>query len=107
MPRPLQTIINIFYKKGVTKDDLKTHVDPIWADTGFRGGVGETPNYFKVMTPADTLALEAKRKQRKLNHVMFGKMVWDSLTSNFQIELMAKEANFKQGENFDRTLLWH
>eukprot|EP00957_Ditylum_brightwellii_P137345 10471277-Ditylum_brightwellii.AAC.1 len=65
------------------------------ANTVFRGGAGETPNYFKAMMPMDTPVLEAERNQRKLKHVMLGKMIWDSLTSNFQIELMAEETNFK------------
>eukprot|EP00957_Ditylum_brightwellii_P068574 5206272-Ditylum_brightwellii.AAC.1 len=38
---------------------------------------------------------------------MLGNMIWDSLTRKFQIELMAKEKNFKQGDNFDGALLWH
>eukprot|EP00957_Ditylum_brightwellii_P043426 3292609-Ditylum_brightwellii.AAC.1 len=40
-PRPPQTIVNIFNKKEVTKDDLKTHMDLVWAGTGFGGGAGE------------------------------------------------------------------
>eukprot|EP00957_Ditylum_brightwellii_P170994 13017195-Ditylum_brightwellii.AAC.1 len=83
------------------------HVDLVWASTGFGGGAGETPNYFKAMTPVDTLALEALRDQRKLMPVMLGNMIWDSLMSDFQIELMAKETNFKQGNNFDKALLWY
>eukprot|EP00957_Ditylum_brightwellii_P203199 15333623-Ditylum_brightwellii.AAC.1 len=59
------------------------------------------------MMPTDTPALEAARNQRKLKHVILGNMIWDSLMSKFQIELMAKEINFKQGDNFDRALLWH
>eukprot|EP00957_Ditylum_brightwellii_P131789 10050160-Ditylum_brightwellii.AAC.1 len=105
--RPPQTIVNIFNKKEVTKHNLKIHMDLVWANTGFRVGAGETPTYFKVMTPVDTPALEAKRNQRKLKHVMLGNMIWDILTSNFQIELMGKETNFKQGDDFDETLLWH
>eukprot|EP00957_Ditylum_brightwellii_P172373 13122578-Ditylum_brightwellii.AAC.1 len=103
----MQTIVNIFDKKEVTKDDLKMHMDLIWANTGFGGGAGEMPNYFKVMTLTDTPALEAKRNQRKLKHAMLGNMIWDSLTSNFQIKLIAKETNFKQGDDFDGALLWH
>eukprot|EP00957_Ditylum_brightwellii_P203939 15336852-Ditylum_brightwellii.AAC.1 len=107
VPRPPQTTGNIFDKKEVTKDALNTHVDIVWANTGFRGGVEETPNYFKAMMPMDTPALEAERNQRKLKHVILGNMIWYSLTSNFQIELMAKETNFKQGDDFDRAMLWH
>eukprot|EP00957_Ditylum_brightwellii_P033624 2549399-Ditylum_brightwellii.AAC.1 len=59
-----------------------------------------------MMTPADTPALNATRHQRKLKHVMLGNMIWDSLTSDFQIELMAKESSFKQGNYFDDTILW-
>eukprot|EP00957_Ditylum_brightwellii_P196991 15008196-Ditylum_brightwellii.AAC.1 len=64
-------------------------------------------SYLNVMTPADTPALEAKRNQRKLKDVMLGNMIWDSLTSNFQIKLMTKETNFKQGDNLNGALLWH
>eukprot|EP00957_Ditylum_brightwellii_P007067 535265-Ditylum_brightwellii.AAC.1 len=59
------------------------------------------------MAPAGGPALEAARNQKKLKHVVLGNMIWDSLTSNFQIELMAEESNFKQEDNFDGALLWH
>eukprot|EP00957_Ditylum_brightwellii_P117591 8968128-Ditylum_brightwellii.AAC.1 len=81
--RPPKTIVNIFEKKEVSKDILKAHVDLIWANTGHGGVAGETPNYFKAMTPADTPALNTARNQRKLKHAMLGNKTWDSLTSNF------------------------
>eukprot|EP00957_Ditylum_brightwellii_P140412 10698564-Ditylum_brightwellii.AAC.1 len=65
------------------------------------------PNNFKAMAPMDTLFLNMLRNQRKLKHVMLGNMIWDNLMSDFHIELIAKEMSFKQGDNFDSTLLWY
>eukprot|EP00957_Ditylum_brightwellii_P208060 15355667-Ditylum_brightwellii.AAC.1 len=106
-PRLPKMIVNIFKKKEVSKDTLKAHMDLVWANMGYGGVTGETPNYFKAKIPTDTPALNVLRNQRKLKHVMLGNMIWDSPTSNFQIELMAKQASFKQGNNFDDILLWY
>eukprot|EP00957_Ditylum_brightwellii_P112166 8552012-Ditylum_brightwellii.AAC.1 len=58
------------------------------------------------MALTNSPTLNAMRNQKKLKHIMLGNMIWDSLTSDFQIKLMAEETSFKQGNDFDSALLW-
>ena len=37
---------------------------------------------------------------------MSGKKLWDSLTSNFKIEIQGEQAKFKVGQEYDGPKLW-
>eukprot|EP00957_Ditylum_brightwellii_P066338 5035685-Ditylum_brightwellii.AAC.1 len=37
---------------------------------------------------------------------MLGKLLWNSLDSNFQLELLSHEDKYKVGGNIDGVLLW-
>eukprot|EP00957_Ditylum_brightwellii_P210311 15364826-Ditylum_brightwellii.AAC.1 len=43
--------------------------------------------------PTNATALNSSRNQRKLKQVVLENMIWDSLTSDFQIKLMIEEKN--------------
>eukprot|EP00957_Ditylum_brightwellii_P020856 1573248-Ditylum_brightwellii.AAC.1 len=77
---------------------MKEHVDLVWSNTGHRA---DNLKYFEVYgasLPGDTTASMAKRNARKLKHLMFGKLLWNSFTSKFQ-------EKFKRGGSHDRVLL--
>ena len=42
-----------------------------------------------------------------LKHVMLRKLLWNSITPDFQLELLAEEDDFKRGEEYDGLLLWN
>eukprot|EP00957_Ditylum_brightwellii_P099425 7573513-Ditylum_brightwellii.AAC.1 len=45
--------------------------------------------------------------QRKLKQVMFSKMLWNSIASNYQLKFLTKEPLFKREGNYNGLLLWH
>eukprot|EP00957_Ditylum_brightwellii_P079040 6011673-Ditylum_brightwellii.AAC.1 len=78
---PLQNpskVVNIFKSCGFTHDQVKMHVNLVWALTAHGGVANETPPYFKIFGMALT-NMVTSRNQRKLRHLMFGKMLWSSL----------------------------
>ena len=42
-----------------------------------------------------------------MKHVMAGANIWDSLTSNYQLELLGKETKFTMDSEYDDLELWH
>eukprot|EP00957_Ditylum_brightwellii_P161774 12317161-Ditylum_brightwellii.AAC.1 len=100
-------VVNIFKETRNTKDVVKANVDLVWVDTAHRSAT--TPKYFKVFGTKLTndLTLIAPRNQRRLKHMMFGLLLWNSLTPKFQLEILTEETLFKKGDNYDGLLLWH
>eukprot|EP00957_Ditylum_brightwellii_P074269 5643103-Ditylum_brightwellii.AAC.1 len=74
--------------------------------TAHGGAANGTPNYFKIfgMAPTDVVV---PRNQRKLRHVMFSKMLWNSLDPKYQLELITEESLFVKEGNHDGLLLSH
>eukprot|EP00957_Ditylum_brightwellii_P204001 15337167-Ditylum_brightwellii.AAC.1 len=99
-------VSNIFESQGITRAQVKAHVNLIWATTTHRGAAKKTPNYFKTfgMLPMDVVAL---RNQEKLRQVMFVKMLWNSLDPKYQLKLLTKESLFTNEGNHNGLLLWH
>eukprot|EP00957_Ditylum_brightwellii_P057157 4331000-Ditylum_brightwellii.AAC.1 len=68
----------------------------VWAETQHGNAADQTPKYFKDFgraKPADQTKLMGAKSARRLNHVMLGKLLWNSLDSDFQLELLFHEEN--------------
>eukprot|EP00957_Ditylum_brightwellii_P005591 428127-Ditylum_brightwellii.AAC.1 len=84
---------------------MREYVDFVWATTG----KDATLLYFKkygTTEPTDTLALEANRNAKMLKNLILRKLLWNSFSPNFQIEVLTKEEKFKKGNDHDGVLLW-
>ena len=96
---------NIFFSHQVKRNNVSYYFSLVWANTTI--GVN-TPQYFArfATVPADQSALDTKRQQRRLRHVMLGRTIWESLTSKFQLEILVKKDQFTMSDEFDGALLW-
>ena len=99
-------ILDLFDTNGATKAQIDHHVGLIWAETD-KDHTNELP--IRVNTkPGDNAALSKVRNFLRLKHVMFGSLLWNSLTSSFQLEIVGQdEENFRQGNEYDGVKLWH
>ena len=97
--------INIFDSNKATKENVIAYTDLVWAETDFGA---DTPRYFKGFTtaPTDKPTLNALRNQQKQKHVMLGKKIWNSLSSDFKIEIAGSKEEFQRGKELDGPLLW-
>ena len=104
VPIPEGTI-NIFESNEATKEEVRDYCDMVWADTPF--GV-DTPEYFSAFStaPTNTTELNTLRNQRKQKHVMLGKKIWNSLSSNYKIEISGHKSEFTRLNEIDGCLLW-
>eukprot|EP00957_Ditylum_brightwellii_P171685 13070037-Ditylum_brightwellii.AAC.1 len=77
------------------------HVDLVWASIGFRGGAGEMPNYFKIMMPVDTPALEALRTQMNLEALLWYQIITQiNLSIKATIENLDDKLETAKMDNF-------
>ena len=58
------------------------------------------------MAPVDTTSLELLRNQQKQKHVMLGNKIWNSLSSDFKIEIIGSKLEYQRGRENDGPLLW-
>ena len=88
----------------ITKQ-VKAQVDLIWS----KSDLANTENFFQIFAtpPADEAALDNARNTTIFKHAMAGANIWNSLTSDFQIELLGKEDEFARGNEYDGMQLWH
>ena len=56
--------------------------------------------------PKNTAELETARNGRRLKHVMMGEKLWNSLSSNFKIDITGSVDKFQRGQETDGPLLW-
>ena len=98
-------MVDIFETHQLEREKVRDYSELVWADTTHGGN---TPKYYVnfATAPGSTSALKKVRNQRRLCHVMMGHKVWNSLTSNFQLELIVDKDEFKLGGEFDGPLLW-
>jgi hypothetical protein len=108
-PSNATKVVNIFESSGNKLKKTEEHVDLVWAKTDHGKAADQTPKYFKNfggIKPADMTKLTGARNTRRLKHVMLGKLLWNSLTADFQLELLSHEKKYKVDDNIDRVLLW-
>ena len=55
----------------------------------------------------DSAVLYWMRNKYKLKHAMLGAMIWDSMTSDFQLEIIGDDKAFKSGEEYNGVALWY
>ena len=97
--------INTFGSNKATKENVTAYCDLVWEDTDFGA---DTPRYFKefATAPTDKASLDTLRNHQRQKHVMLGKKIWNSLSSNFKIEITGSKSEFQRMNEIDGVLLW-
>ena len=97
--------VNIFTSNQATREEVEDHCALVWSDSSFGTA---TPKYFQefATTPTNTVKLETLRNRRRLKHVIMRSKIWNSLTSEFQIDIQRSKADFQRGLEHDGPLLW-
>ena len=90
----------------MTKAQVKVKSELVWSDSDF----ASTPRHFvnRSTNPSDDASLVAARDHARMKHVIMGKKIWNSLTAEFQIEIMGKEDEFTidGSDDYDGPMLW-
>ena len=98
-PTP-EGIVNLFESNTATKEQIKAQADKVWGNTAHGA---QTPAYFKIFgtKPVDTDTLNEERNNAETKHMMAGANIWNSLTSDFQLELLEQESVFNRDDKYD------
>ena len=104
-PREPIKIINAFNSNEVTKELLIYHCNLVWDNTTYGT---DTAEYFQKFTsfPVGNTELNKARNTRKLKHVMTGDKSWNSVTSDFKIEVSGETGEFKKKNEYNGPLMW-
>ena len=86
------------------KPKLIIHVGLIWADTD-KDQTDKLPITVDTK-PRNNAELDKIRNFLRLKHAMFGSLLWNSLTSSFQLEIVGQDQeNFREGNEYDSVKL--
>jgi len=77
---PVKTI-KLFEANKATKKQIKKHCELVWSDTNF----ASTDEWYKDFGTSVTnnATLTKMRQATRLKHMIFGKALWNSMTSDF------------------------
>ena len=91
------------------KSKLKNHCDLIWNTADFGDPASSKLFCHVTIKPNDLVLLDAIRNKFEMKHIMLGRMIWNSLDADFQLEIGGESSvdYFKRGEEFDGVQLWH
>ena len=92
-------IVDLFQSNAVTTKQAKAQADLIWSESD----LANTEIFFQIFAtpPANDAALNKARNATEFKHAMAGANIWNSLTSDFQIELLGEEDEFARGNEYD------
>merc|ERR1740124_2039321 len=91
--------------KANSNKEIIDHCDLVWSESDFGT---DTPKYFRNFktAPTNTTDLDVARNGCRLRHVMMGGKIWNSLSSNFKIDITGSVNKFQRGQENDGPLLW-
>ena len=98
-------MIDIFNSNLCTVDELEDYCDLVWSTSAYGNATAWYFDRFDT-APTNTNQLNKLRNKRQLKHVMLGKKLWASLTSDFKIEIKGDQEEFKIGREYDGPKLW-
>ena len=98
-------MVDLFSTNKIAREEVVAHCDRVW-DNSAHGHPSQKDFQVFTTAPTNDAELNEARNHRRLKHVMMGHMVWSSLSSSFQIELMPHKAEFQRGHEYDGPLLW-
>ena len=100
-------IVDLFSSNAATTEEVEARYAAVWSVKDLVHT--ESKNLFVRTTskPGDILAIDSLRKRYKLKHAMLGLMIWDSLTSDFQLDIIGNEEDFNRGEEYDGVAVCH
>ena len=93
--------IDIFKNGIATGAQVKVHAKLVWYETPFAQPELSKPMIVVVTKPTDLAELNLIRNKLQLIHAILGAMVWDSLTTHDQLEIIGEEEICKQGMEYD------
>ena len=96
---------NLFDRHNLSTKQVIDYVNLFWSETAHGA---DTPKYHKrhATPPVDTAELTDQRELSRMKSIILGRKVWDSLTSEFQAEIITDAADFEKEEEYDGVLLW-
>ena len=102
----LEGTVDLFESNVVTKEQVKAQADMVWAETVHSA---DTPKYFKIFAtkPTDDDKSNKGRNTAKMKHAIAGVSIWNSLTSDFQLELVRQEEIVSRDNDYDGVELWN
>ena len=102
-------MIDLFQSNAASKDQVKNHCDLIWNTADFGDPASSKLFCDVTIKPNDLTSLDAIRNKFKMKHAMLGRMLWNSLDADFQLEIGGENSvdDFKRDEEYDGVQLWH
>jgi len=97
-------LVDMFKTHSMSKEQVQRKSELVWGNSDFNA-----TNYYHAIfrvPPIDDDTLNTARDRDKLKHVTMGKMLWNSLTSEFQVDIIGSKEEFKIESEFDGPLLW-
>ena len=91
--------LNLFSSNAATKEQVDNHCDLVWSSSAF----ADTD---KLATrdntrPTNLEELNAIQNSLKMKHAILGSLLWNSLTSKYQLEIVGDDKdNFRVGNEF-------
>ena len=97
--------VNLFDRHNLTTKQVTDYVNLFWRETAHGA---DTPKYHKryITPPADTAELTSHRELTRMKSIILGQKVWDSLTSEFQADIIMDVSEFDKDEEYDGILIW-
>ena len=96
---------DIFATSEATIDEMNDHCDRVWSTADFTHADSSKLTKVVATKPTTKAELDATRNQMKLKHAMLGAMIWDSIETTYQLDLIGDEDVFKVGDEFDGVRL--
>ena len=87
-------IVDLFSSNAATTEEVEAHCAAVWSVEDLAHAESKNMFVHVKSKPGDTLAMDSLRNRYKLNHAMLGSMIWDSLTSGFQLEIITMYFSF-------------
>ena len=98
-------MVDLFSTNKIAREEVVAHCDRVWDDSA-HGHPSQKDFQAFTTAPTNDAELNEARNHRRLKHVMMGHMVWSSLSSSFQIEMMPHKSEFQRNQEYDGPLLW-
>ena len=103
VPTELGTI-DIPTLNKATKAKIKDQAGLVWVSTNHVNAA----NYFLRFATVSTKKYELYElhSQKNLKHIIIGRVIFNNLKSNYQVEIMGSAKECKIGTKYDRSLFW-
>ena len=98
-------IVDLFSSNAATTEEVEVHCAAVWSVEDLVHAESKNLCVRTTSKPGDILAMDSLRNRYKLKHAMLGSIIWDSLISDFQLEIIGDEEDLNRGEEYDGVTL--